>query len=645
MCGIAGIIDQSGFDTGILMKMSDILRHRGPDDEGYYIAGNDLRKNCKGDNTISGLSSLNHIRENRNSKQFSIGFLHRRLSIIDLEESGHQPMHYQEGRYVITYNGEVYNYIEIRQELISKGHRFRSSSDTEVILASFAEWGYSCVERFVGMWAFAIYDSDKRILFLSRDRFGIKPLYYSSLNTGKFAFASEAKALFTLNYIQPKANLNVVLEYLAFGAPGFSDSNLFDQIKTLPPATNLTYDLLSDELKVWEYYSLKEKVSGNNLGVNIKNAIEDYRTFFEESISLHLRSDVSVGACLSGGLDSSSIASVVSQKLSTGIFNTFTASFPGLDIDETPYVKKLSEKYPRIRSFSCYPNVNDFWDFFDKITWHQDFPFNSTSIYAQWEVMHKANEEGIKVLLDGQGADEVLGGYYPFAGVYLLEVLKAFKFRLFYNEYFLLRQNFTRNINTALGRAAYHYLPSYVQHIVRDHQRAGIKLIDPDYYSSDIKVPQRGGKSFKDYSLNSIKFGLTELLRYEDRNSMAFSIESRVPFLDHRLVEFSLNLNSSLKIKGGWTKYILRKALEPVLPPEIAWRRDKLGFVTPQNAWKKEISGTLADYLNSADLPPVLNKKYLEKMTNDLLVNPSILSEYWKTISFIKWAHIFKVTF
>lgn len=268
-------------------------------------------------------------------------------------------------------------------------------------------------------------------------------------------------------------------------------------------------------------------------------------------------------------------------------------------------------------------------------------------MFAQWEVMKLAKQQNVKVLLDGQGADEILGGYYNFAGIYLIEKLKHLQVSSFLKEKKELQQKFSPNINNTIGRAAYYYTPEFIQRRIRAKKRLGMCSISHDYAQqlSTIDVPARGGKSFKEQSILSMQFGLQDLLRYEDRNSMAFSIESRVPFLDHRLVELSIALQNHWKINNGWTKYILRKTAEPVLNKDVVWRKYKMGFLTPQKIWKQQSKHELTQFINDSKIPDFINKNYLLQLNQSDINDSSHLSEFWKLISFLKWAEVFKVTF
>jgi asparagine synthase (glutamine-hydrolysing) len=647
MCGIAGIVRLEGVSTLHLHKMSEVLKHRGPDDEGFLLLDEQYNiHNFKGNDTIAQLSALPHIQNTAHKIPHTrLGLLHRRLSILDLSPAGHQPMACPKSKNQLVFNGEIYNYKELRSELKNLGYVFTSDSDTEVVLAAYAEWGASCVAKFTGMWAIALLDMKKQTLFLSRDRFGIKPLYYVS-TPGQFAFASEIKALLTSGFVEPEADMTPVLEYVCFGATADPSSNLFKQIKPLPPAHNLVINLSDVKPHVTCYYDLKKNIQAYTLPD--ENKIQSsFEALLDTSVNLHLRADVPVGSALSGGLDSSTLVAMVARKMQGKPFKTFTAAYTEKEIDESEYAKKVIAAQKNIDGYFTYPDANTYWQDIDKLIWHQDLPINSTSMFAQWEVMKLAGQHNIKVLLDGQGADEILGGYYNFAGLYLIEKLKSGKFLSFLNEKKELKNKFAPGINNALGRAAYYYLPEFVQRGIRAKKRLGMGFVAAEYQQqlNRIDVPARGGKTFREQSLLSTQFGLQDLLRYEDRNSMAFSIESRVPFLDHRLVEFSIALGNDWKIKNGRTKYILRKTAEPLLDKEVVWRKYKMGFLTPQKLWKLQSKKELDTFVNEVKMPAFLNKDYLLKLNNADINDSAHLSEFWKMVSFLKWAEIFNVRF
>lgn len=646
MCGIAGIITQSGFDKSLLNKMSKIIRHRGPDDEGFVtVNGDDVVAYYKGDDTITEFQELQNVAENSSHQIFQVGLVHRRLSIIDLSATGHQPMQLENDQYIIVYNGEVYNYREIRDELKLKNHHFTSDSDTEVILKSYIEWGENCMQKFIGMWALAIYDKNKQAVFISRDRFGIKPLYYVFKNN-QFIFASEIKAILASNFVQPILDQKNLYQYFSFGKLSDPFQTLYKDIIELPPAHHLNYFYKENRLSVKEYYSLEQttrQLKNNNYTNG--DSYDTYKNLLESAVNIHMRADVPVGSCLSGGLDSSAIVALASKQTHSNSFNTFTAAYHETEIDESAFAKAVIASNNNIKGYFTYPTAAGYQTDIDRLIWHQDLPIASSSMFAQWEVMKLAKMHNMKVLLDGQGADETLGGYSIFSGMFLFDLLKKAKFAKLIKESKSLKHNRSIRVLNEIGRAASHSFPEKLKTSLRSRQRVGSGMLTENFNQTwkNEKSAAMYANDFYTMSLQNIKFGLHDLLRYEDRNSMAFSIESRVPFLDHRLVEYTLALPTDFKMKDGWSKYILRKAVEKELPQEVVWRKDKKGFVTPQKKWKKELNSYLNDYINSANFPQVMDKKYILQLNKSDLTNSSQLSEFWKMFSFLKWNELFKI--
>ena len=647
MCGIAGIADQSGLSLAELCRMSQIMRHRGPDDEGVAAVMPGLNVvQYRTSDTASGQSHLEHVDAATDQRPI-LGLAHRRLSILDLSPSGHQPMLADGERYALTYNGEIYNFKELRDELRRLGHDFHSQTDTEVILRAYVQWGAACVDRFVGMWAFAIWDSERQQLFLSRDRFGIKPLYYAHSAT-RFAFASEIKALLELDSVSRQVNESLAIAYISHGSLPHTGKVLFDDVSELQAGENLLFDLRSGHLRRELYYDLAAAVSRRSRDANAssEDSLAVYQSMFDDSVRLHLRADVAVGSCLSGGLDSSLIVASAAERLGDARFNTFTAAYHDKEIDESGYARQVSDYFDHVVAHYTFPDPCQFWEDLESLVWHQDLPVASTSMYAQWCVMRRASEEDMKVLLDGQGADESLGGYSYYAGVYLLELLRAGRIREFIRSSRKIKENRSVNIWNEMGRALYHSLPLYLRQVILGRKRIGTEFLstDIDLNSQDVAVPRRIGTTVKETNLLGIQFGLRNLLRYEDRNSMAFSIESRVPFLDHRLVEFGIALDNRCKIHDGWHKYVLRKAADGRLPAAVVWRQEKKGFVTPQRHWKNILKESLLEFLAGYDMPPQLSKKKMIHYTNMDVVDATNLSEYWRLVSFLKWLQVYKVS-
>jgi asparagine synthase (glutamine-hydrolysing) len=632
MCGIAGIVhryDQK-YTTSDILKISEILKHRGPDDEGFcLIDENHNPQYFKGKDSPHDVL-LPQLEEN---KPFQTAFLHRRLSIIDLSSNGHQPM--EKNGCIIVYNGEIYNYQDIRKELEKKGHTFKTQTDTEVILTAYLEKGDECVQQFRGMWSFVIYDTRKKYIFFSRDRFGIKPLYIYHTQK-EFIFASEIKAITALKGLNLELDNNNLASYLAYGTTQKPYGSLYKNIDDFPPA-HVGYYFIETGLTFCKpYYTLPNGKTWEDK--HTKADLCSLDLLFNNSVKRHFHADVEVGSCLSGGLDSSLIVAKIAELNPDKTIKTFTAAYHNPEIDESDYAKMVANTYPNVQPYFTYPSGDTFLDELDKLLYYQDLPIGSTSIFAHWEVMKSVKNDGkISVVLDGQGADEIFGGYFNFAGLFLIDLLKKGKFKRFFTEYSLLKQNFTPAMFSVLLKAIYYFIPEPLQKIIRMQERLSFRFIDKSFHSQ-IDVPQRGGKSFLEHARLSVEWNLYDLLRYEDRNSMAFSIESRVPFLDHHLVDVALLMPLEDKIKNGWTKYPIRSLMKKTkLPPEIVWRKGKKGFITPQEEWKKQLSERMKDEMRYLDLPEIMNKQYITEIINQPITNNWHLSEFWRAYSVIKW--------
>lgn len=583
MCGIAGFIDNTVSNgENLLHNMLQNIAHRGPDARHLY------RDNA----TFLG---------------------HNRLSIIDLSEEADQPMHLDE--LSIIFNGEIYNYIELRDELKIKGCIFKTQSDTEVILNAFKQWGKQCVTRFVGMWALAIWNKNTKELFCSRDRFGIKPFYYLTQDT-KFYFGSEYKALKASPLFTNEININQVSRGLQMGWICYNDETYFTQLKALPAAHNLTFISSTGEIKLERYWELQ---TGTYSKLSFEEKQQKFYDLFSDSVKLHMRSDVPVASCLSGGLDSSAIVSMI-QKQNAGIpYKTFSIYYEGKnDVDERPFVKAVIKKYPELQPFYFSPTDDDVQEHFHKALFHADVPCTGSSFISQYFLMKLIGANGIKVVLDGQGADEYLVGYmhtYYRLVADLLKKLKVFKAVSLTNKV-------TQNQRLSATKKIAHLGKSLLS--LTNSEQSLYDLEYKNYYpfltSNAASAPfalkeVKGNKT--DNFLYHLLFetSLPSLLHYEDRNSMAYSIESRVPFLDHRLVEFCFTLLNEDKANDIFTKWIMRNALKNIMPEEITWRRDKKGFVTPgENKWLRgplkhliEIDLSSMDFLQKEKVKTILS--------------------------------------
>ncbi len=577
MCGIAGILslNPNSVSRQRLQKMTDPIAHRGPVGEDFWI-----------------------------NESGNVGFGHRRLCIIDLSDAGSQPMHYLD-RYTIVYNGEIYNYIELKQSLQQHGYTFRSQSDTEVILAAYDFYGKDCLQQFDGMFAFALWDERDKILFCARDRFGEKPFYFYQDNEA-LLFASEMKALWAAGASKEMDN-TMLLNYLTLGYttnPADNSHTFYKNIYQLPPANSLLIEFNPIKKEVSSSFSTYWDIDKETI-INIPEdkAIEQFEDLLRTSVKRRLRSDVAVGTSLSGGLDSSSIASIMQSFLSgTNSHAAFSAVFPQFEKDESKYIKLAANKLS-IKSFITTPTADGFINDLEKLFYHQEEPFQSASIYAQYKVYELAKENGVTVLLDGQGADETLAGYHKYYHWYWQELIANRQLKTAKHEIKAAKligakvDWFFKNYLAAC-------LPGFTakQLEKKAYKQTNHPDITRDFFkhSIDKKTLYKPvvDKLNDILYFNFMQFGLQELLRYADRNSMAHSREVRLPFLNHELVQFIFSLPSSFKIKNGWTKWILRETMDKQLPNEIVWRKDKVGFEPPQQQWMQQPQ--VQDYMHES---------------------------------------------
>ena len=566
MCGIAGIIQGSSrFDLGHVKKMTDAIAHRGPDGEGFW----------------------------QNQEGHAL-FGHRRLSIIDLTSAGDQPLHYA-GRFSIIHNGEIYNYIEIKEELLKKGYSFQSQTDTEVIIAAYACWGESCLDHFDGMFAFAIWDEQEKEIFVARDRFGEKPFFYFYDQAEKiFYFGSEMKAIWAAG-VTRQPNLKMLFNFITIGYtdnPENPEETFDNRIKKLPAACFLKLNRHDDTplqfIRYWEIDAGKQTKK-----IKDEEALEQFASLFYTSIKRRLRSDVPIGASISGGLDSSSILAALHElRALTYSPEAFTACFPGFEKNEEEYASLVSSTY-KLRQHRVNVTGHEMMADWEKLCHHQEEPFGSSSIYAQFKVYELAEKQGIKVLLDGQGADETLGGYHKYYKWYWQELFRNSKLKKS-GELEAARKLGIQEPFTFKNRIAA-WFPSFAS-IVMERQYL-LKSIRQEDLEKDF-VRQQSNEAYYTppdiFSLNGLLHfntfihGLEELLRYADRNAMAHGREVRLPFLSHELVSFIFSLPSTFKIRHGWTKWLLRETMKNKLPEKIVWRKDKTGFEPPQQKWMED---------------------------------------------------------
>jgi len=662
MCGIFGIWHRDGkpVDLTAVQIATNRLRHRGPDDEGYLLASPSSGE-CR---AYSGAETDPRLAlpplDQARGTYHSLAFGFRRLAILDLSPAGHQPMASVDGRFWIVFNGEIYNYIELRDELRHYGHVFRSGSDTEVILASYAQWGESCLERFNGIWAFAIWDREKRELFLARDRFGVKPLYYVAVGQ-TFTFASEIKALVGRHILPFTPEPLAIYRFLVDGSLPNPQrgATFFVRVRSLPPGHCMR---ISDGAPATphRYYDIPPSDDRHHAQVP-ETIIAAYRDLFIDAVRLELRSDVAIGTCLSGGIDSSSIVCAVNRLMSQDGLSaaqigewqkTFSAVYDSEGrYNERRHIERVLRATAADGHFVV-PTVERLLADLERLTWHQDEPFQSTSIFAQWCVMRLARERGVTVLLDGQGADELLAGYRPYAR-YLGDLLRGGRGATLLAEVAALSVRSGQSALPLLRNALIFALPTLaveLAYVGRQFLRARSTVLHPDFADAYrrvdlVDIPSRYKQETLDNYLRDAMMAssLPHLLRYEDRNSMAFSIEARVPFLDHRLVEFVFQCAPHLRIRQGWTKWVHRQAMEGLLPGSIAWRSDKVGFETPEDAWQRDLLAARPDlFANGAACGMYLDLPTVRRVVAQWVAQGGDTRQIWRWISLEVWLRVYK---
>lgn len=599
MCGIAGIISNNPHHVSepLIRKMTDSIEHRGPDGEGIWISGNG-----------------------------QVGLGHRRLSIIDLSTEANQPMHYMD-RYTLVFNGEIYNYIELREGLVKKGYAFRTQSDTEVLLALYHENGEACLNELDGMFAFLIYDKQTNRLFGARDRFGEKPLFYHYIPGKLFVFGSEMKCLWAAG-VSKTVNHSMLYNYLSYGFisnPKNIHDTFYSECQRAPHSYSFVLDVNTMLLTWKSYYSIS--LTTPNTSITEPEAMEKIQALLQTSISRRLRSDVPVGSSLSGGLDSSILVRQIDELNKDQALrqNTFSAVFPGFEKDEAKHIHRIVES-SRVNAFYVTPTDQDLIKDLDRVAYHQEEPFGSASIYVQYRVMELAKQHKTTVLLDGQAADEIFAGYHVYFNTYFQELknhpasvreLQMKSYQDLHAHGFNDPTSFDRIKNKAT--AVLGHRSEKLRYWYQQYRNWKNPVLNYDFQQT-----HRANYFPRNYTHESLNAHLLEsvlgnelfhLLRYADRNSMAHGREVRLPFLFHELVEFIFSLPPEFKLNKGWTKYILRKSFEPILPPEICWRKDKIGYEPPQKKWMEEkaMQDKIMDSRSILVKEHILNKQVLHQ--------------------------------
>jgi len=598
-------------------------------------------------------------REDFRHGETEVELAHWRLSILDLSHRSDQPMAYREGRYHVVFNGEIYNYRELRAELVAAGYEFHSDGDTEVIPAAYDHWGEDCLVHFRGMFAFCLWDQEKGVLFVARDRFGIKPLYYFVSDRG-VAFASEIKQFAGLKAFRAKANYRRVVEFLAYGAQDHTEETMWEGVRQLRGGQCATLDARTWKmLPVRQWYTLRPAAEFEG---RFEEASERYRELFLETIRLHLRSDVPLGSCLSGGMDSSAIVCAMNRILSDKgrgeIQNTFSCCFEDPGCDERPFMQAV-EDFTRVNAHRIFPRGEDALPHLEQMIWHQDEPVNNASVFSQFTLFRRVKEEGVKVMLDGQGGDEQLASYPQFFGPHLLGMLSRGRLASALQEARCFRTLHGWTLRDTAKSLLFWFGPDWAGQANRRRQQrrqqpAWLAWKEMETRGLELGGPWEGvdggRKPATTEWLSRMMLTTTTmpmLLHWEDRNSMAHSIEARVPFLDHKLIEFTLGLPDAFKTRDGVTKRILKSAMRDAMPEKVIARTDKKGFATPEELWlRSDPGGAFRKALLDAarENPAVLSAVGVETEFDLFLQRRKPFSNvFWRMITLGVWTRRFGV--
>lgn len=587
MCGIFGIVSQAGVDPDVLWHGTHRVSHRGPDDWGFASFA-PLTAN------VPPCRSWRSYADRWVARNYRVGLGSRRLSILDVSEAGRQPMNLRGSKFWVVYNGEIYNYLELRAQLAA-AHLFSTGTDTEVLLAAYQKWGVDCLTRLNGMFAFAIWDADAMRLFMARDRFGEKPFYYYQ-SANHFVFASEIKQFFDAPDFEREIDRSALADFFLLSLQDHDERTFFKNIRQLPAAHCISLDVSSGELRGPVRYWMPEIADDLDCSEN-QSFHQSLIATLENSIRLRLRSDVPVGICLSGGVDSATIASIAVSAGSTSSVSAYTMGFPGHGEDECRLARRTAQ-HLGIRHVESAFDAADLWEGLDRFVYFQDGPTGGASIFASWKIFQAARADGATVLLNGQGCDELLAGYSKFFFFWWQILVCQGRLPQMAASVapYIIHNGFT-NWNFYNARR---YFPRLLQRRVKGIERFAL----PDFrrdVSKDVDIGSGNSlnqRLWRDLS----EFSLPCLLHWEDRNSMAAGAEVRLPFLDHRLVEAALRTSVHTKLRAGFTKYSLRKAMDVSLPSDVCWQTMKRGFETPARRWfKTDLAQPLEDTLSSED--------------------------------------------
>ncbi|HYF32002.1 MAG TPA: asparagine synthase (glutamine-hydrolyzing) [Chitinophagaceae bacterium] len=610
MCGISALVNRNDqpVSRALLQNLNEKAIHRGPDGEGVFIENN-------------------------------VGLAHRRLAIIDLTSCGAQPMEKLDN--IITYNGEIYNFVQLRKQLEMAGYTFHSRSDTEVILAAYDYWKEDCLSRFEGMWSLVIYDRKRERLFCSRDRFGQKPFHYAIIDN-YFVVASEIKQIAALPGFRATWQPQVAFHFLNHGALNYSAETFFEGVHSLPAGHQLVYDLRTHSYTIRQWYEFKDNPVPKK--ISFPEAAAEFRRLFEQSVVARLQSDVNLGASLSGGLDSSAVCCVMQRLNGKTSHKSISVCWDDPQIDEQPYTDAIISTTGN-DSVKVFPDINELHTncALSRIIYAQDQPILSASYFAEFKLYEAAQTEGLTVMLDGHGADEYLGGYTAFNFYYLHGLLSSANLQHFYRQWKKIALMHTMPLSLFIRNCIelrYKYLFPGIKPFLNQRWAKNYLEKDPALLSSSYDL--------KHFTLHQLFVcSLPSQVHSADRNSMHHSIEARMPFLDHRLVEFVYNLPDTQKIRDGFSKAILRQALGDVLPEKVKNRQNKLGFPAPEVSWMRRNAAWVNQEITEsmANFPGIFNEQYIKSLLASFTKSlPSDYSVLFRLISLNRWAKVFNVS-
>lgn len=651
MCGISAIFSEEGETLNTLISMSELINHRGPDDEGYYVRNyaSQLSKRLYSNNTDQTSIQAYQLDGSHDYENIAANVLlgHKRLAIRDISCLGHQPMFSEDGTVAIIYNGEVYNTDELKAKLVNRGYTFRSSTDTEIILKGYIAWGESLLHRLNGMFSFIIYDDVRQEAFIARDRFGVKPLYFWRPREGEIAFGSEIKQFRAFKTWQARLNHNRAFDYLNWAQTDHTSETMFADVFQVLPGhyCKLSIYQLFKPIKFIRWYSIPSQKFDQPFDV----AVSKFHELFYDSVNIRLKADVPVGTCLSGGLDSSSIVCVVNEIINQGqTQKTFSSCSEYRQFDEREYVYEVLNKTKNVKSNLFDLEHDKFLELLPKIIYMQDEPFLSPSVFAEWCVFEQVSKAGVKVTLDGHGADEQLLGYHTFFGPFIYNLLRRGQLLNLIREVNSIKKRHGYGIRYAAQKISRGILPDKV--IRQLFNMTNRPSENVDWINLAVLNLCNRGK------LDNVKYGDVEGLSLEqitqtsipkqlhwcDRDSMAFSVESRVPFLDYRVVEFLHSLPIEFKFSKGITKRVLREGMKSYLPDKVRNRIDKMGFVTPAEIWVKDNKPYYKSFANETieSAGGILNHNAHKKLNAMIDGKLKFDHSFWRILFFSSWMKV-----